>query len=85
MILLERLTPPERAAFVLREAFGHSHREVAGILGVQEASARQLYRRARERLDGARPRFPADRDQAEGHGVRQERPAVRTDRRPLPG
>ena len=57
LVLLERLTPPERAAFVLREAFGHSHREVAEILELDEAHVRQLYRRAREHVGAARRRF----------------------------
>mgnify|MGYP001260779146 CR=1 FL=1 len=54
--LMERLTPVERAVFVLREAFGHSHREVAGILGTTEEACRQAHRRARQRL-GAKRRF----------------------------
>lgn len=48
LVLLERLTPAERAVFVLREAFGHSHREVADVLDVSEANSRQLYRRAKQ-------------------------------------
>ncbi|WP_007468420.1 RNA polymerase sigma-70 factor [Segniliparus rugosus] len=47
LTLLERLTPAERAAYVLREAFGYSHREVAEVVGVSEANARQLYSRAK--------------------------------------
>ncbi|MBA0051652.1 RNA polymerase sigma-70 factor [Streptomyces sp. AJS327] len=54
LTLMERLTPAERAVFVLREAFGHSHREVAEAVGIEEAHSRQLHRRARERLDGRR-------------------------------
>jgi RNA polymerase sigma factor (sigma-70 family) len=57
LVLLERLTPPERAAFVLREAFGHSHREIAETLELDEVHVRQLYRRAREHLGAARRRF----------------------------
>jgi RNA polymerase sigma-70 factor (ECF subfamily) len=60
LVLLERLTPPERAVFVLREAFGHSHREVAEVLDVTEPHARQLYRRARRRLAAAGTRFAVD-------------------------
>jgi RNA polymerase sigma-70 factor (TIGR02957 family) len=59
LVLLERLTPPERAVFVLREAFGHSHRDVAEILEVNEAHVRQLYRRAQHHVAAARPRFIA--------------------------
>ena len=56
LVLLERLTPPERAVFVLREAFGYRYAEIAGILGRPEASCRQLHRRAVQRL-GAPRRF----------------------------
>jgi RNA polymerase sigma-70 factor (ECF subfamily) len=59
LVLLERLTPPERAVFVLREAFGHSHREIAEILELDEVHARQLYRRAQQHLGAARRRFDA--------------------------
>lgn len=56
---LERLTPPERAVYVLREAFGHSHAEVAAVLDVTEAGSRQLHTRARRHL-AAVPTVPAD-------------------------
>jgi RNA polymerase sigma-70 factor (ECF subfamily) len=58
LVLLERLTPPERAAFVLHSAFDYSHREIAGVLGIQETYARQLYHRALTHI-GARQRFTA--------------------------
>ncbi|HEU5475473.1 MAG TPA: RNA polymerase sigma-70 factor [Actinophytocola sp.] len=57
LVLLERLTPAERAVFVLREAFGHSHREVAEILDVNDPHVRQLYRRAQQHIATARKRF----------------------------
>ncbi|MFC4565312.1 RNA polymerase sigma-70 factor [Nocardiopsis mangrovi] len=60
LALLERLTPAERAAFVLREAFGHPHNEIAAILGVSPANARQLYRRATLRIGADRARFDPD-------------------------
>ena len=60
LVLLERLTPAERAAFVLREAFGHRHAEIAEVLGVTEAHARQLHRRARAHVRTPRRRFDAD-------------------------
>ncbi|MBB4932900.1 RNA polymerase sigma-70 factor (ECF subfamily) [Lipingzhangella halophila] len=60
LLLLERLTPPERAAFVLREAFGYGHREIAEILDVEEPHARQVYRRAREHVGTQRRRFDAE-------------------------
>jgi len=53
-MLIERLSPIERAAFVLREAFGHPYRRIAGILHIEEANARQLVTRARERVRGER-------------------------------
>jgi RNA polymerase sigma-70 factor (TIGR02957 family) len=61
--LMERLGPTERTAFVLREAFAYSHFEIAEILQTSEANARQLYRRARQRLGEPRPRFQPDRAQ----------------------
>jgi RNA polymerase sigma-70 factor (ECF subfamily) len=62
VLLLEKLTPPERAAYVLREAFNHSYREIADILRVEEANARQLVTRAREHVSGGRraPVSPAE-------------------------
>ncbi|GGN97759.1 DNA-directed RNA polymerase sigma-70 factor [Actinoplanes lobatus] len=60
LVLLERLTPPERAVFVLREAFGHSHREIAQILEDNEPHVRQLYRRAQRHVAAARTRFTAE-------------------------
>ncbi len=57
LVLLERLTPPERAVFVLREAFGYRYAEIAGIVGRSEASCRQLHRRASQRVGGPMRRF----------------------------
>lgn len=57
LVLMERLTPPERAAVVLRDAFGYSHRDIAGVIGCSEANARQLYRRAKQHLADGRQRF----------------------------
>lgn len=59
LVLLERLTPTERAAYVLREAFDYSYRRVGDVLDVTEAHARQLVRRARTALGSGR-RAPAD-------------------------
>lgn len=59
LLLLERLTPAERAAFVLHAAFDYPHSRVAEVLETSEANARQLYSRARKHLDAARPR-PVD-------------------------
>jgi len=57
LVLLERLSPTERAVYVLREAFGYGHREIAGVLDLTEANCRQLYRRAVQRVGEERPRF----------------------------
>jgi RNA polymerase sigma-70 factor (ECF subfamily) len=61
--LMERLSPTERAAFVLREAFAYSHFDIAEILQTSEANARQLHRRARQRLGEPKQRFQPDRAQ----------------------
>src|SRR5262245_10655830 len=63
LVLLEKLTPPERAAFVLRSAFDYSHRDIADILRTDEANARQLYHRARAHVGDARRRFTASPEQ----------------------
>lgn len=60
LLLLERLTPTERAVFVLREAFAYSHGEVAEILSVSVANSRQLHRRALQRVDDSSSRFRPD-------------------------
>ena len=54
LLLLEKLTPAERASYVLREAFDYSHREIAEVLDISEVNARQVGRRARERLESER-------------------------------
>lgn len=61
LLLLERLTPPERAVFVLREVFGFSFAEIASAVGSSQAACRQLAVRARRHVDAGRPRFEADR------------------------
>ena len=62
LLLLERLTPAERAVFVLREAFGYSHAETAQLLELSEANCRQLQHRARDRIAEDRPRFRPEAD-----------------------
>ncbi|MDQ0942719.1 RNA polymerase sigma-70 factor [Streptomyces sp. V1I1] len=57
LVLLERLTPTERAVYVLREAFGYRHRDIAGVLALSEANCRQLYRRAVQRVATPEARF----------------------------
>ncbi|WP_256103614.1 RNA polymerase sigma factor SigJ [Streptomyces sp. ODS05-4] len=61
LVLLERLSPKERAVYVLREAFGHAHREIAGILDVSEAASQQIHHRARKRIAEGRARMEVDR------------------------
>ncbi len=61
LLLLERLTPLERAVFVLREVFGFGFSEIASAVGRSEAACRQLAVRARRHVDAGRPRFEADR------------------------
>ncbi|MFD0270265.1 RNA polymerase sigma-70 factor [Streptomyces sp. NPDC127106] len=65
LVLLERLTPAERAVYVLREAFAYGHREIAGLLDLSEANCRQLYRRASARVAEGRA--------AEGRSAASER------------
>ena len=61
LLLLERLSPLERAVFVLREVFGFGFPEVASAVGRSEVACRQLAVRARRHMDAGRPRFEADR------------------------
>ncbi|MEV4537892.1 RNA polymerase sigma-70 factor [Asanoa sp. NPDC049518] len=62
LLLLERLPAAERAAYVLREAFGYPHKDVAEVLETSEANARQLVTRARKHLTSERS-APVDRAQ----------------------
>ena len=61
LVVLETLSPLERAVFVLREAFGMPYAEIADVLGRKEEAVRQLARRAREHVRERRTRFDADR------------------------
>ncbi len=63
LVVLESLTPDERAVFVLREVFGFSHAEIAAALGRPDAAVRQLAHRAREHVQARRPRFDVDWNQ----------------------
>src|SRR5208283_646779 len=65
LLLLERLSPLERAVFVLREVFGFGFPEIASAVGRSEAACRQLAVRARNHMDAGRPRFEADRRERE--------------------
>ena len=59
LVVLETLSPVERAAFLLREVFGHDYAYLAAVLDRSEESCRQLVHRARARVAGGRPRFQA--------------------------
>ncbi|GAA1971729.1 RNA polymerase sigma-70 factor [Catenulispora subtropica] len=65
LLLLERLSPLERAVFVLREVFAFGFPEVADAVGRSEAACRQLAVRARRHMDLGRPRFEADQHERE--------------------
>jgi len=61
LVLLERLSPVERAAFLLREVFDYPYDEIAGVIDRSEDNARQLVSRARRHVDDERPRFDVSR------------------------
>ncbi|MCX5132362.1 RNA polymerase sigma-70 factor [Streptomyces sp. NPDC060011] len=61
LLLLERLSPLERAVFVLREVFGFGFGDIATAVGRSDAACRQLAVRARRHMDAGRPRFEVDR------------------------
>ncbi len=68
LVLLESLSPTERAVFLLHEVFGYDYREIAGITGKSEPNCRQILARARQHLDEGRtglkgPRFETSRGQ----------------------
>jgi RNA polymerase sigma-70 factor (ECF subfamily) len=63
LVLLERLTPSERAVFLLREIFEYEYSDVATILGRSEVNCRQILRRARQHMSEVRPRFTASADE----------------------
>ncbi|WP_411142921.1 RNA polymerase sigma-70 factor [Streptomyces sp. x-80] len=65
LLLLERLTPLERAVFVLREVFAFGFPEIASAVGRSEAACHQLAVRARRHMSAGRARFDADRKERE--------------------
>lgn len=65
LVLLESLSPTERAVFLLREAFDYTYAEVAEIVGRNEAACRQIVKRARDRIAEGRQRFSVSREQKE--------------------
>lgn len=60
LVLLERLTPVERAAYLLREVFGYGYAEIAEVIEQTEVNSRQLVTRAKKHLEASRPRFDPD-------------------------
>ncbi|WP_121740628.1 RNA polymerase sigma-70 factor [Streptomyces sp. E1N211] len=82
LVLLERLPPDERAVYVLREAFGYAHKEIAGILDVSEAASQQILHRARKHV--ARGRARREIDEAEARRVVEEFLAAATSGRTEP-
>jgi RNA polymerase sigma-70 factor (TIGR02957 family) len=57
LVLLERLSPEERAVFLLKDIFGHEHADIAAMLGTTPDNSRQLLHRAKARLAKGRPRL----------------------------
>ena len=70
LVLLESLSPEQRAAFLLREVFDEPYDRIAEIVGTSEANARQLTARARRHVEERRPRYEASRDQREALATR---------------
>ena len=62
LVVLERLSPAERTAFVMHDVFGLPFEEVAEVVGRTPAAVRQLASRARRHVDDGTPRFPASRE-----------------------
>ena len=65
LVLLERLSPVQRAVFLLHEVFGYPYAEIAGLVGRSEDTCRQIAARARRHVEAGRPRFEASRRQRE--------------------
>lgn len=70
LIMLERLSPTERAAFLLRTVFDYEYAEIADVLGKSEASVRQIVSRAKSRIVRDAPRFHPEPRQADGMAER---------------
>lgn len=68
MVVMETMSPLERAAFVLHDVFGYSHDQVAGMLQRTPASVRQTTRRARRHVEARRPRFEVDQSRRRAVG-----------------
>jgi RNA polymerase sigma-70 factor (TIGR02957 family) len=70
LVLLESLSPEQRAAFLLREVFDEPYDRIAEIVGTSEPNARQLAARARRHVEERRPRFEVSRQQQEALAAR---------------
>ncbi|MET9874361.1 RNA polymerase sigma-70 factor [Actinacidiphila glaucinigra] len=85
LVLLERLTPNERAVYVLREAFAYPHREIAEILDITEAASQQIHHRAKKHVADGRARGAgAGIDEAAARRVVEEFLAAATSGRTEP-
>jgi RNA polymerase sigma-70 factor (ECF subfamily) len=80
LVLLESLTPVERAVFLLRDVFDYEYGEIARIVGKREDNVRQIAARARRHVDERRPRFDASRAERERLAERFFAAAVAEDR-----
>ena len=65
LVLLERLSPVQRAVFLLHEVFGYGYAEIAELVGRSEDNCRQIAARARRHIEAGRPRFEASRRERE--------------------
>lgn len=65
LVVLERLSPIERAVFLLREVFDYDYEEIAPIVGKSPANCRQILKRSRQHIMAQRPRFPVSHQQQE--------------------
>ncbi|MFG3004407.1 RNA polymerase sigma-70 factor [Streptomyces calvus] len=82
LVLLERLSPNERAVYVLREAFGYTHREIAEILDVSETASQQILHRAKKHVADGKAR--SDIDEAAARRIVDEFLAAATSGRTEP-
>lgn len=62
LVLLEALSPLERAVFVLREVIGYEYAEIAAVVDKSEVNCRQIFARAKKRINDGKPRFEASRE-----------------------
>jgi RNA polymerase sigma-70 factor, ECF subfamily len=63
MVMIEQLTPAERAVFLLREIFDYDYAEIGNIIDKNEASCRKIFSRAKKHIQANRPRFDTQPDQ----------------------